>query len=216
MTLKLNNATVNDVYLNRNIGYTIVGNPTITDGVVSGITSSDRLRLGSSISFTNIQNVEFNVNFTTGNSIETEWLFGYLVSSTWCGIYTSANGVQIPFTRYDNTTRFCSVQYSLQTQTTYTINVKRVSGNVTSTLLNSSGTVFATNTANIPYDATSSNNTIGTNPSYSYGGAFSGSINLNKTFIKIGGITFFNGKQQASPAVNTLQINGNAVWTRGT
>jgi len=216
MTLKLNNSTVNEVYLNHNVGYTIVdgGNIQIENGIVSGFSSSDRLKLTPALVFATNDNIEYNFVFTTGQSIGTEWLFGYLTGSLWSGIYITSTKVNVPFTRYNDTNYYCSVDYSLQTSTTYRINVKRINGTVTSALYDSSNTLLASNTNNIPYEVSSANNTIGTNPSYSYGGAFTGSIDLNNTYIKVNGITWFNGKQQASPAVNALQINGNTVWQR--
>ena len=205
--------TVNDVYLNHNVGYTIIGSPTITDGVVSGFSSSDRLKLTPALVFATNDNIEYNFVFTTGQSIGTEWLFGYLTDSLWSGIYITSTKVNVPFTRYNDTNYYCSVDYSLQTSTTYRINVKRINGTVTSTLYDSSNTLLASNTNNIPYEVSSANNTIGTNPSYSYGGAFTGSIDFNNTYIKANGVTLFNGKQTASPTVNEVYYNKNCGYT---
>lgn len=208
MTLKFNNATVNEVYLNRNAGYQIQGSPTITNGIVSGFSSSDYFTVSSSsIDFSKPWEIVLCAKYATSSG--TTYFLGangFTIklynnslqasiklngSSTWDwqsgGIYSLTNGETI-FAKLE----FTGTQYIFS----YLTNGKQwTTGNSYS-----SSTPIA-NSALISFGY--------------YGGAtFLGSIDLNETYIKINGITWFNGKQQASNAVNALQINGNTVWQR--
>ena len=76
------------------VGYTVVGSPTITDGVVSGFSSSDYVQCSSLPS--SITSFEHQLKFTTGNSApapNSYWgLSGYGTSRA--GFYITPNNEQ--------------------------------------------------------------------------------------------------------------------------
>lgn len=211
MTLKVNNTAVNDIYLNRNIGYTVVGSPTISNGVVSGFTATDYLKLPANLSYAASNAFEWNIKFTTPAEFATSWLLNITTSSINCGIYYAANkNIFIPIASGSAYGEITST--GMQENTTYIVNVvKQSDGNVISTLKDANGQVIKQRTKNIGEVSLSySTHKLGTSANL----AFSGSIDLNHTYIKVNGVTCFNGKQEASPTVNALQTNGNTVWQR--
>ena len=54
------------------VGYTIVGSPTITDGVVSNLSANDYLQLPS-VDLSNVNKFEINIGFTTNATNSANW-----------------------------------------------------------------------------------------------------------------------------------------------
>ena len=194
---------INDVYLNRNVGYIVVGSPTINDGVVSGFSPNDYLNLPTNPSYNASDAFEWNIKFTTPTEFETSWLLNIITSSINCGIYYATNkNIFIPIASGSAYGEITST--NLQENTTYIVNVvKQSDGNVISTLKDVNGQVIKQQTKNIGEVSLSySTHKLGTSASL----AFSGSIDLNETYIKVNGITWFNGKQTATTPVWTRSV----------
>lgn len=203
-------STVNEVYYNKNCGYTIVGSPTINDGIVSGFSKNDYLSLPANPSYNASDVFEWNIKFTTPAEFTTSWLLCIATSSIDCGIYYAANkNIFIPIASGSAYGEITST--NLQGNTTYIVNiVKQSDGNVVSTLKDANGQVIKQQTKNIGEVSLSySTHKLGTSTSL----AFSGSIDLNSTYIKVNGITWFNGKDvNFSNQNNYIINNGNLVW----
>lgn len=203
-------STVNEVYYNKNCGYTVVGSPTINNGIVSGFSENDYLSLPSNPSYNASDAFEWNIKFTTPTEFTTSWLLNIATSSIDCGIYYAANkNIFIPIASGSAYGEITST--NLQENTTYIVNVvKQSDGNVVSTLKDANGQVIKQQTKNIGEVSLSySTHKFGTSASL----AFSGSIDLNNTYIKVNGITFFNGKDvNFSNQNNYIINNGNLVW----
>lgn len=203
-------STVNEVYYNKNCGYTVVGSPTINNGIVSGFSENDYLSLPSNPSYNASDAFEWNIKFTTPTEFTTSWLLNIATSSIDCGIYYAANkNIFIPIASGSAYGEITST--NLQGNTTYIVNiVKQSDGNVVSTLKDANGQVIKQQTKNIGEVSLSySTHKLGTSTSL----AFSGSIDLNSTYIKVNGITWFNGKDvNFSNQNNYIINNGNLVW----
>ena len=74
MALTFNGKEVNTVKFNNNVGYIIVGNPTINDGVVSGFSASNYYAVSSAF-IDSGEDLELCVTFTT-NTIANKPIFG--------------------------------------------------------------------------------------------------------------------------------------------
>ena len=189
--IKINNTKYQ---LQAVVGYKIVGNPTIVDGMVSGFSSSNRIYIANTI--TADANFEYNIKFKTNTFSAVQWLFGQsLTSSLWCGVYISTNGkMSIPITSIDDSNKFASLDYALQDNTIYRLNVKRIGDIVTSTIYDNIGNVIENKNYTIVGNVLFTKNNFGGNPS-NYGGNFLGEIYMNETYIKINNKLWFNGQQ---------------------
>ena len=176
------------------VGYRIVGSPTIVDGVVSGFSSSNRIYIANTI--TADANFEYNIKFKTNTFSAVQWLFGQsLTSNLWCGVYISTNvKMAIPITSIDGSNKFASLDYALQDNTIYRLNVKRIGDIVTSTIYDNIGNVIENKNYTIVGNVLFTKNNFGGNPS-NYGGNFLGEIYMNETYIKINNKLWFNGQQ---------------------
>lgn len=209
MALTFNGKEINIVKFNNNVGYEKVGNPTIVDGVASGFSADNYLQLTQNPSYKATDEIEWNTKFTTSSSIAIEWVFAFNdpTTASMKGIYYVASRVYVLYCP-DKT---LDLTYSLQTNTTYSVNFKKdSSGNLTAQLKDENGNVLKTATqteANVAM----SYNTRRIGLGFSTGN--SGSIDLNETYVKVNGITWFSGKQHASKEVNYVIKDGKLVWT---
>lgn len=77
-----------------NVSYTVVGNPSIVGGVVSGFSVNDYLTLSQNPSFNTSDSFEWNFKFTTPSTITTSWIFSITpTTQTVRGIYYAGNGI---------------------------------------------------------------------------------------------------------------------------
>ena len=174
------------------VGYTIVGSPTIVDGVVSGFSANDYLQLPSKPDYN--ENFEMQVEFTktaTGNC-------GLCIGGTYTygGLIVSNNTVRFVIRLDDGT----SNNYALVSNNTieinalYIANVKRV-GNKIVLRIYKNGTLdeeIGEDLTNIAFSTNIGNLRLGVRVG---GDALSGSMNLNNTYIKINNKLWFNGQQ---------------------
>lgn len=212
MTLKLNNTTVNEFYLNRNVGYTVVGSPTINNGVVSGFSPDDYILLPS-VPTKSISELIIKIKLNSsalGQNVYTNFLRGpsSFQGYTYCGTnyfaYTGFNIAGLGDIR---------INHNLQPDTDYWLKYTNDGTNCTAWWSEDGINYTAGNIKESSLITDNNSGTIRVGSRVDRMG-FPGSIDLNNTYIKVNGITWFNGKQQASNAVNTLQINGNTVWQR--
>ena len=160
---------------------TVVGTPTINDGVVSGFSSGDYIRTTNSFNFSQITNYEILIKCKG---------YGYPIclgqggSGTW-KIWVTTNG-EIFFTTSAHTERMSISGLSVDTE--YYIRVK----------YNNSTAILGYSTDNINYTETSQNFTglstaksvINIGYNQNYGGFWNGSIDLNSSYIVINGTKY--------------------------
>lgn len=193
-----------------NVGYTVVGSPTISSGVASGFSSSNYL---DSQKFTGYNSdFEFNVAF---NTIDTISDCGLLSGSSYLygGILISNNKVRFAARIDAETTQTFSVSSNvyLTANTPYVANAKR-EGNTLTLKLYKNGVLEDTATGDLTGVILSSNIAairIGRNS----GGSFNGSIDLNETYININGVPWFTGKAAMTKTCNVTGCTGTADLT---
>ena len=190
--------------------YEVVGNPSIIDNVASGFSSSNYLRTSSNLS---ISSDEIFSAFTTGNdvstsqvmfscgtsnnnrtlacTIETGGYFGYGYSengTAWTGGYNTTDHLMLANTKYN-------VSYSFSSST-LTVKIKKDT--------DISWTEFSKQLDNSLHDSNTfikyGNDIVANKP-------FLGSVDLNNTYIKIDGDTWFYGKNYATQNIAFVPAN---------
>ena len=183
------------------VGYKIVGNPTIVDGVVSEFSSSDYVTISQPSGTVN--SFEINIKFTMPSSYTSgQSLLGYTTvyngSSLLAYILlTSSNTIATYlFKKSDGTQTRYGVDYDISQHLseTFTFNVKTDMSNVYINLYNSNGQLVDTNTYTNQDLGGSITSSIKIGVRNNLSNAFSGSIDINNTFIKINNKLWFNGK----------------------
>lgn len=179
------------------VGYTVVGSPTITDGVVSGFSNSNYLQINSGISVG--QNFEIYTKFTTGASLSSnqELIAGKKSSDLYLRIFIQNGATLFTSARVVGASSISHNQtsYSFQTNTTYFVKVKYDGANKLDVFIyDNTGQQVKTNSFTLSNQINTFNSlligTVGT-PSSVWGG----SIDLNETYIKVNGKLWFNGQQ---------------------
>ncbi len=179
------------------VGYTVVGSPTITDGVVSGFSSSDYLKVSPFIiSATDV--IEEKISFTTDTISGNQWILSRSQNSVLLGVYINSSGkLRIPFVENNGSIIYCNLDYVLSDNTSYSVTiVRKADGTLISTLYNNQGTVLETLSTTAQYAFTGTTDMfIGVTASGGHGIVFNGSIDMNNTFIKINNKLWFNGQE---------------------
>lgn len=203
-----------------NVGYTVVGSPTIVDGVASGFSSSDYLV--SDTTLTSANNFEMACTFTMPNDNLSNTL-----TSLFIGKYESSarNGLDIytpsPGTSYahayirtiDNHDYGITVYTTtLQKNHTYTSKFYYKNG-IYSIELWENGAKISDG------GRQESTSLIVPTPIYvgkvaNIGNAFPGSIDLNETYIKVNGKPWFTGKEAMTKTCNIVGCTGTAALTQ--
>lgn len=177
------------------VDYTAVGSPTITDGVASGFSGSNYLQISQTYNATNDKNVEIYVRAKTPTTISSSFnpIFGADDIGKW-GIASYTNALFSIRMGYSNGTTLSFgdmyISGGIQADTWYRFKIKGSNGiwraeiyNDSGALLNSSDKDWTSNTLNANYTI-KLKCTDNTN-------AYSGSIDLNNTYIKVNGQAWF-------------------------
>lgn len=213
MTLKFNSTTVNEVYLNHNVGYTIVGSPTIVNGVVSGFSNNDYLICNQTKP--ECSSFEKQIKFTTGTIGTFQAILGTMQNERYDGLFIRSDGqLNCTLSKAGGGSQDNTINYVLSENTTYIVYLQLSSNQLLTIIKNADGQQLHSQTftfivnnqelANVSFGRRFTTNT----------NSFTGSIDLNSTYIKVNGITWFKGKETASSTVNTVRYNGTTVWTR--
>lgn len=213
------------------VGYTIVGTPTIVDGVVSGFTTTDYITTQSTPQDTDVRNYELFTKIRI-NSIptETEFIMCYEAGSREGISIINSGKIRFLTSRIIGTasepyiySSACSAGDEVLIHTYYKGNnifVLEISKD--------NGTTWETKTLTVTQKLSKMNTsrvfTIGGSPFYSdaYKSPFvSGSIDLNHTYIKVNGQPWFgicpievNKIILNSNEVQKLIVNGVQVWQK--
>lgn len=204
-----------------NVGYTVVGSPTITDGVASGFSGSNVLSIGTAFP-TGYSSFEQVVTFTTPNDLTQSFAIErLLMPGSRGGIDLIYNNSKLQLHAYFRTTEATGTDKAitvytpaLSANTTYT--GKFLWDGTTYTLeLWQNDTKLGSNTLNNsnPLSIPSGNlfsigGTQGSNDRY-----FQGSIDLNNTYIKVNGVPWFTGKAAMTKTCSVVGCTGTADLT---
>lgn len=192
-----------------NVGYTVVGSPTIVDGVASGFDADNYLTVSRPTLDTN--DFEFKTCFTT-NTISNQriistisgasQLTGFLINSSSLGarFYNGTESLAIS----SNTTLVANTKYyAIMYRQGTTIGLKLSTDN--QTWENVTQTILATDSIVL-----SGNFGIGRSSQ----STFLGSIDLNETYIKVNGVPWFTGKEAMTKTCNIVGCTGTAELTQ--
>lgn len=171
------------------VGYTKVGSPTITDGVVSGFSSANYLTLPDVDFSSNFESqVAFKINTYSPCGIFCLNSYDY---KGWHCIGSNILAFSLHITN-GNDTKFARLQLTVSENTDYIANAKRIGNNVVCSLY-SNGTLVSQQSVTIDegYDVIEG---VGYNIGKNTVGAFDGTIDLNNTYIKINNKLWFNGQ----------------------
>lgn len=190
-------STVNEVYYNKNCGYTVVGSPTISDGIVSGFSNADFIETNSN--FYNQTPYEVLIKFTIPASGATT---SYIIKLGDCYLSKNwSNKLEIVWYDTSNTEHYFHSNTVLSYSQTYYAKII-YDGDVLSLYLSTDGVNYTLENSG---QIAPRNRNAAVQVGYHYNYPWRGSIDLNHTYIKVNGVTWFNGKQAAR----------GAIWTRG-
>ena len=205
---------INSITSTGPINYTTVGSPTIVDGIASGFSASNYLE---------VLNLDLNKHFETRISFSgleastpSKCLFRLYYSNTnWLAYYIAYASNSIAF--YDGK-NYASVGY-LNNSEPFDLLVSIDDKNVYSKVIQNNAVVLSAETSLSDLPAFSKERTAFR---YWLGGSFlsdlPGSIDLNKTYIKINNqlwfghtsdkVTWFNGKPAQTKSISVIGANG--------
>ena len=181
------NAETGKFRVPNEVGYTVVGSPTITDGVVSGFSASDYLELNKSLNLsTEKVEIVLDIKLTS-------------FSKDGLCILSANNGLNIQLYRQSTQYKLLNLGGNANSGTKqFVLNTNyKVKFVITSTTLdmyvweNNNWILDVSYTVNY---TTISNIVIGDNYTHSGTRVFTGSIDLNETYIKVNNKLWFNGQ----------------------
>ena len=189
------------------VGYTKVGSPTIRNGVASNFGNSNYLRITSSFS-PNTSDFEIGTEVKTGSISSNQRIISDgKVSENNTGLTFYAPNKNFRFRVYDSTS---SLLYNIDSSlivsanSNYAIKAYR-QGTTLAISVSADGTNWTTDTLDLP--ATASFSDVALLLGHARNFPFSGSINLNKTYVKIKGKLWFY-----RPCTNYLVKDGKLVF----
>lgn len=172
------------------VGYTVVGSPTITDGVVSGFSSSNYLKTNGGFNISNVENFEV-VICAKPNSANCLIGAGSGDANSWKILFQSSQVWFIPKTQ--------SASYNLRIGATFDTNtfyyIKATKkGDIATISYSTDGINWQEiKSDTISWGTSTADISIGYLSNYAT--SFNGSIDLNNTYIKINNKLWFNGQQ---------------------
>ena len=192
-----------------NVGYTVVGTPTIADGIASGFSNESPFSyLQTSVNFDSSKPFEWKVKFIPGvlGSVilfgKADTKYGLLAGGSTLTVQM-ANGtnVRISNISWSNNSWYTAI-YTFDGTSTYTLSLY----DANNTLVGTASGTDTTNGGTFPIRI----GAVGVN---GLGGTFTGSIDLNETYIKVDGVTWFNGKTAMTKTCSVVGCTGTADLT---
>lgn len=172
------------------VGYTVVGSPTITEeGVVSGFTSVSALKINALLP---AGDIEAKFDFTMGDTVAysgTQTIFSF---DGLFGISKSNQGTLASWDYRANTWRTVVPAADLTARSNYVVQITRTGTTYSFSYSKDGGPFVSSVTYNSTGGTPSTNNFIGSNLNMA-GRYFTGTINLNNSFVKANGEYWFNG-----------------------
>ena len=185
-----------------NVGYTVVGTPTIVDGVASGFSSSDYVQ-ATSILPDNIDTFELCIKYDNIAADNRLFRLG-TASDTAYSLQTLSNkriawyGDDIIFISDKNVDDYTYVKVNTTNGLNSNVQIQ----------VSNDGNSWETSTI-----TTNTGNTTVRNSTPIFGRIVSGSIDLNHTYIKVNGVTWFNGKAAMTKTCSVVGCTGTADLT---
>lgn len=190
-----------DLYLEGPVTYTKVGNPTVIDNVVSGFSSSDYLSLPATLDIS--KNFEWVFCITTDDLQAEQRIFAYN-TGTINSVY-----IQNKYLKWWITGDVSNILSTdaLNPNTRYFIKCSNVNGLYSLSYSTDGITYTGLRTKELSLSTSiSSYYDIGVNHT-SYYSPFSGSIDINNTYIKVNGNLWFYGRNYATQNIAPVPAN---------
>lgn len=206
-----------------NVGYEVVGSPTISSGVVSGFSNDDYLESASNPP-SEINSLEINIDFKVPETFGANFLLAYNTSfqggtNLQAGVSMASNGVPraFLFRKSDNTFATYSITgYDLRQHTgeRFIANFKTDKSTVWCKLYDSFNTLVASNEYTEQDLAGSINSKVRigrgiSNSSYFYNYY----VYLNNTYIKVNDVYWFRGQPAMTKTLSCVGATGTADLT---
>lgn len=199
------------LYLTGPNNYTVVGTPTITDGIASGFSENNYLSIGNYSQLNNTQKIEMNiVCFLQQKTIHNPGLnkYGYIIGSG-----EIHSGIQLIYDEDSNALRvrigngtaseWTNITNTFAYNKLYKINIVYEGQQVTTKVLVDGAETTNSFTSTYPCVFTA-NILLGNRSVYE---EINGSIDLNETYIKVNDQLWFYGKNYASQNIAPVPAN---------
>lgn len=190
------------LYLSGPVNYEVVGTPTITDGVASGFTSVSALKINALLPEGDI---EAKFDFTMGDTVEysgTQTIFSF---DRLFGISKSNYGNLASWDYRANTWRTVVPAADLTAKSRYVVQCTRTGTTYSFSYSKDGGPFVSSVTYNSTGGTPSTNNFIGSNLNMA-DRYFTGTINLNNSFVKVNGELWFFGKNYATQNIAPVPV----------
>ena len=204
-----------------NVGYTVVGSPTIVDGVVSGFSTDDYAYTTSNLTYTidsNYADLEF-VTRIKPDSLSSDTFALHYNTYSWIssGLGTNRSGKARFFIGRNSSRKDIAVIGTTSLNTSAFYYLKGVVKNNKAILLLSSDDQSWNEEGSVNLTGYTFNITgpVGIGKSTSASGyIFNGSIDLNQTYIKVNGVPWFTGKPAMTKTCSIVGATGTADLTQ--
>lgn len=201
-----------------NVGYTVVGSPTIVDGVASGFSTENKLTLPNSPVGSSLDGLEFGTKFTTTASsvYQAAILWTSYGGTGFLGVLNN-NKLHCSLGRPNSSSSHAIEILSdvmITNDTYYWLRLKCDNG--VAVFDYSTDGISYTSIGQAEYSGLNITNTFGLGSPKGSGsfGVFQGSIDLNSTYIKVNGIPWFTGKEAMTKTCSVVGCTGTADLTQ--
>lgn len=201
-----------------NVGYTVVGNPTIQDGVVSGFSEENRIQISSNFSFSAKFELcgKFKTPSSYGNTGANEYIRSYNTNGYGMGIFLSPTG-NLEWNIFRDSLKQVSINTDVILPTETDVWYKAIYDSQQFILKYSTDGInyitLGTNAMLPIYSFFTSGNRIGSNASYKPTGFFSEIIYLQEFNETVNGVPWFRGAAAMEKTINITGATGAAALT---
>lgn len=199
-----------------NVGYEVVGNPTITDGVVSGFSGSDALLLNNNLDIKNGLEAVFKIHTASTLPNDNQYIMVYNPGNNSVnqplGLWLGTSGKVAFSTRTGNIVSASA----LNNDTDYYLKVTSSSG-VYELFYGTDGVNYTSIGTSTDTDAALTNHIELGAWTFGYASLYrplKGSIDLNESYIKLNGNMWFSGTEAMTKTCNVVGCTGTADLTQ--
>ena len=198
-----------------NVGYNVIGNPTIVDGVASGFSGTDALLLTHNLDIKNGLEAVFNIHTASALPSANQYIMAYNPGNNSVnqplGLWLGTSGKVVFSTRNGNIVSASA----LNNDTDYYVKATSSSG-VYELSYSTDGVNYTSCGTSTDTDAALTNHIELGAWTFGYASLYrplKGSIDLNKSYIKINGNMWFRGTAAMTKTVSVVGCSGTADLT---
>lgn len=190
-----------------NVGYTVVGSPTISNGIYTTSSSSSYLKSSSfSAPFNSAtQKLEFGTDITTSSTVQSSYSFMQINGTV------VRTGAAKKLLVYFGNTQTLESSTVLSANTNYKIKVIVENGVASLYVAVAGGDYVLEDSAEVSFESTYNLIILGRQSSSVW--LQDASMNLNNTYIKIDGVSLFSGNEAMTKTISVVGCTGTADLT---